>query len=95
MLYNLDYAQQKYASVARLLGIDVAGLDTGAAAELGVERVRELFGAIDIPMHLRRFGVHKDDLAQIASESMPSGSLKHNPRSLTPEDVQAILRDAL
>lgn len=95
MAYNLEYAVSKYASVARLLGVDASGLDESAAAERAVERVRELLLAVDMPMHLRAFGVEEDGLALIAAESMPSGSLKHNPRPLSEEDVHAILRAAL
>ena len=95
MAYNLEYAVDKYASVARLLGVDARGLDQAAAAERAVERVRDLLVAVDTAMHLRRFGVEEDDLPLIAAESMPSGSLKHNPRPLSEEDVQAILRAAL
>ena len=95
MAYNLEYAVDKYASVARLLGVDARGLDQAAAAERAVERVRDLLVAVDTSMHLRRFGVEEDDLPLIATESMPSGSLRHNPRPLSEEDVQAILRAAL
>jgi alcohol dehydrogenase class IV len=95
MAYNLEYAPDKYACVARLLGVDVRGLDVRTAAERGVERVRELFAAVGIPARLRPFGVKEHDLPLIASESMPSGSLKHNARPLSEEDVQAILRSAL
>ncbi len=93
--YNLEYASEKYASIARLLGVDVGDLDPLAAAETAVQRVRELLVAVDIPLHLRRFGVEEDDLALVAAESMPSSSLKHNVRPLSAEDVQAILRTAL
>jgi alcohol dehydrogenase class IV len=95
MSYNLEYAQAKYASVARLLGAAVDGLDTGTAAERAVERVRDLFAAIDIPVHLRSFGVEEADLPSVAEESMSSSSLKHNPRPLSAEDVQAILKTAM
>jgi alcohol dehydrogenase class IV len=95
MAYNLDYAEHKYARIAQFLGTDVRGLDTRTAAERGIQEIRELFGTIGIPMHLRSFGVEEDDLAAIASESMPSGSLKHNARPLSEKDVQAILRAAL
>jgi alcohol dehydrogenase class IV len=95
MAYNLEYAEHKYARVAQVLGVDVRGLDTGTAAERGVEQIRALFARIGIPTHLRSFGVEERDLPAIASESMPSGSLKHNARPLDEEDVQAILRAAL
>jgi alcohol dehydrogenase class IV len=95
MSCNLDYAQDKYATVAQLLGADVGGLVPRAAAQRAVEQVRELLVAVDIPMHLRGFGVQEGDLALIAAESMPASSLKHNPRPLSAEDVEAILRAAL
>jgi alcohol dehydrogenase class IV len=95
MSYNLEYAVTRYASIARLLGVDVRGLDARTAAERGVQQIRELFAAVGIPTHLRSFGVKEEDLPAIASESMPSGSLKHNARPLNEEDVQAILRAAL
>jgi alcohol dehydrogenase class IV len=46
-------------------------------------------------LHLSTFGVREEDLPVIAEESMPSGSLKHNPRPLAIEDVMAILSAAL
>lgn len=95
MSYNLEYASCKYASVARLLGAAVDSLDTGAAAERAVDRVQELFAAVDIPVHLRQFGVEEDDLPMIADESMSSSSLRHNPRPLSADDAQAILKNAM
>jgi len=95
MTYNLDYAELKYARVAQLLGVDTRGVDTRTAAEQGMEQIHELFARVGIPAHLRFFGVEEDDLPAIASESMPSGSLKHNARPLNEEDVQTILKAAL
>jgi alcohol dehydrogenase class IV len=95
MRYNLDYALAKYACIAELLGQDTRQMDERQAAERAVERVRELISAVDIPSSLSTFGVREQDLSQIAQESMPSGSLKHNPRPLQLEDVIAILTAAL
>jgi len=95
MEYNLDYAVVKYAQVARLLGVDIEGLSTEEAARRAVEKVRELMEALHIPAHLREFGVTKEGLGRIIEESLPSGSLKHNPRPLGAEDVRRILEAAL
>jgi alcohol dehydrogenase class IV len=95
MAYNLDYAAPKYAQVARLLGLDTRGISERDAAEKAVERVTELGRAVGIPSHLAPFGVKREDLPAIAQESLPSGSLKHNPRPLEAADVEAILSDAL
>jgi alcohol dehydrogenase class IV len=95
MDYNVDYATEKYARIAGLLGIDTRGMADPAAARRAAARARELVEAVGIPSHLSTFGVNKKDLPLIAEESMPSGSLKHNPRPLSTEDVVAILASAL
>ena len=95
MAYNIDYATDKYAHVARLLGIDTRGIDTHVAAEKAVERARELVIEVGIPMHLGEFGVKREDFSTIVEESLPSGSLKHNPRPLAARDIEAILAAAL
>ena len=95
MEYNLEYTADKYAQVARLLGVDTSGMATHRAARKAVERVRELVTAVGIPSHLAPFGVTPQDLPTIAQESLPSGSLKHNPRPLSAADIEAILTAAL
>jgi alcohol dehydrogenase class IV len=95
MAYNVDYATCKYARVAGLLGVDTHKLDEQVAARIAVDRVRELVTTVGIPTHLATFGVVQEDFPAIAQASLPSGSLKHNPRPLAAEDVKAILASAL
>jgi alcohol dehydrogenase class IV len=95
MDYNVNYAEEKYAHIARLLGLDTRGMDLHAAAQRAAQHARELVGRVGIPLHLSTFGVKEKDLPVIAEESMPSGSLKHNPRPLAIEDVMVILSAAL
>jgi alcohol dehydrogenase class IV len=92
--YNLPAATAKYAEVARLMGADIHGLSTEAAAHLAVERVRALLVQVGIPLHLRAFGVTEEGFPVIIKEAQ-SESLKHNPRVLKDEDVLQILRSAL
>jgi len=95
MEYNLEYAVAKYACVGRLMG-DADEYDSpSAAARAAVERVRALLRRLQVPEHLSAFGVTEDDFDRIIEESLPSGSLKHNPRPLGWEDVRTILRAAL
>ena len=95
MAYNADHAVAKYATVARLLGVDTSGLGDEEAAHRAVDQVRELMREIGIPEHLSAFGVTRDGFDRIIEESLPSGSLKHNPRRLGWDDVAAILGAAL
>lgn len=86
MEYNLEHARQKYGHIAVAMGV--------SDAELAVERVRDLLDEIDIPARLRDVGVERAQFPAIVEESMPSGSLKHNPRPLDAGDVRAILEAA-
>ncbi len=95
MAYNLPSAVAKYAEVGRLMGARGTFASSEAEARAAVEAVRALLGRIGIPEHLRGFGVTPDHFDQIIAESLPSGSLQHNPRPLAAADVRAILEAAL
>ena len=95
MAYNLPCAAEKYACVSGLLGLDVSGLTTAAAAEQGVAHVRELLGRVGIPSHLAHYGVTEDAFDALAAEALAQSSLHFNPRPLQAEDVRAILAAAL
>lgn len=95
MEYNLEYALDKYARVAQLLGEDTRGMTAEEVAIRSVEAVRGILKEIEIPVHLRRFGVEEADFPAIIAQSLPSGSLKHNPRPLGEGDVRFILERAM
>jgi alcohol dehydrogenase class IV len=95
MAYNLPATVAKYAEVAQLMGVDTAGLAPEQAAQAAVAAVRELVTSIQVPSHLRAFGVAEDALGPIIEESLTQSSLHHNPRPLAAEDVRAILTAAL
>jgi len=95
MAYNAAYAAPKYARIAAMLGVDTDGMDQDTAAECAVARVREILSAVGIPQHLSAYGVGVEDLAAVAQDSLPQGSLKSNPRPLSAQDVEAILSAAL
>jgi len=95
MAYNLEYAAAKYARVAAALGIDARDMDEATAARAAVDAVRDLLRQVGIPEHLSTFGVGEDAFDAIIEESLPSGSLQHNPRPLGAEDVRRILEAAL
>ena len=95
MRYNLAYATKKYAQVAALLAVDTHRMTDEEAARNSVEAVEGILDAIRIPRSLASFGVVEGDFEAIIAGSLPSGSLKHNPRPLGGEDVRRILAEAL
>jgi alcohol dehydrogenase class IV len=94
MEFNMNYVSGKYAQVAALLGGLIRGMGKEQASKLAVDKVKQLLAEVAFPWRLRELGVKQEDFAQIAKDSMPSGSLKANPRLVAEEDVLNILKKA-
>lgn len=82
LLYNRDSARQQYELLSGVVGGDVAMFSKSLLAKLGM------------PDNLSEAGLSDEGIALIASESLPSGSLKANPRQATEEDLRIILNEA-
>jgi len=76
---NREAAPEKHARLRRLFGADPA------------KHVDSLLDKLGLPRTLGRHGLKRADFAAIVAESMPSGSLKANPKPVTEQDVEAIL----
>ncbi|MBU0495569.1 MAG: iron-containing alcohol dehydrogenase [Chloroflexi bacterium] len=102
MAYNLrgeyplaEVTRRKYAHVAELMGLDVTGCPDIMAAERATDYIFKLNRELDLDRRLSEFGVTEADLPTLAAESLPSGSLKANPRPLTQEELEELLHRAL
>jgi alcohol dehydrogenase class IV len=91
MAYNVAYAENKYARIAQFLGVDTRDMDRQTAAKAAVKAVSDLLIDIGTPQRMEPLGVKEEDFPRIIEGSLPSGSLKHNPRPLAAEDIEAIL----
>jgi alcohol dehydrogenase class IV len=95
MRYNLPGRESEFAAVARLLGEDVVGLDERQAAERAITAVERLRGAIGIPSRLRDLGVSPEQLRPFAEKAFGiKRILRVNPRPVTVESLEEILRSA-
>jgi alcohol dehydrogenase class IV len=95
MRFNLPVRQAEFAAIARLLGEDVTGLDDPIAAERAIQAVEQLRADIGIPLRLRDLGVRKDQLRPFAEKAFAiKRILRVNPRPVTVEDLEGILRAA-
>ncbi len=77
---NHAAAVEKYRWLSHVAGDDI---------EKAVERMLD---AMNVGRTLREYNIPERDFAAITKESMPSGSLKANPKKVTEEDVFQILR---
>jgi alcohol dehydrogenase len=95
MKFNLVGNLNKFALLAKYLGVKVDDLSTREAAEKSVEAVKQLLSDINIPKNLSQFGVQKEDLKSIAEEAVKSGNITVNPRRTSVEDLVNICLEAL
>jgi alcohol dehydrogenase class IV len=95
MRFNLPARVREFAAVARLLGEDVAGLDERQAAERAVAAVERLRADVGIPGRLRELGVKEEQLRPFAEKAFGiKRILRVNPRAVTADDLEGILRSA-
>jgi alcohol dehydrogenase class IV len=95
MRFNLSARPREFATIARLLGEDISGLDESSAAERAITAVESLRADIGIPLRLRDIGVHQEQLRPFAEKAFGiKRILRVNPRTPTVEDLEGILRAA-
>jgi alcohol dehydrogenase class IV len=95
MRFNLSARPKEFATIARLLGEDVMGLTEHQAAERAISAVETLRTDIGIPVRLRDLGVRDEQLRPLAEKAFGiKRILRVNPRPVTAEDLEGILRTA-
>jgi alcohol dehydrogenase class IV len=96
MRYNLPGREREFARIAELLGEEIAGLSLPAAAERAIAAVERLRVDIGIPTRLSMLGVKEDQLRSFAEKAFAvKRILRVNPREVTMEALEGILRAAL
>ncbi len=95
MRYNLPARRSQLAVIARLLGADVDGKSEADAAEAAIAAVEQLRKDIGIPLRLRDIGVTESQLRPFAEKAFGiKRILRVNPRPVTVDDLEGILRAA-
>ncbi len=96
MRFNLPARRKEFAIIARLLSEDVSGLNEDQAAGRAITAVERLRNDIGIPERLRALGVQESQLRSFAEKAFGiKRILRVNPRPVTLEDLEGILRSAL
>jgi alcohol dehydrogenase len=96
MRFNQPARIKEFAAIARLLGEDVTGLTETQAADRAILAVEQLRNDIGIPKRLSDLGVRRNQLRPFAEKAFGiKRILRVNPRPMTVEDLEGILRSAL
>jgi alcohol dehydrogenase class IV len=95
MHYNLPERRDTFARIAKLLGVDTAGMTTIDAANAAITAVEQLRRDIGIPHRLREIGAQEEQLPVFAQKAFAIKRLMNtNPRHPTQEELVALLRRA-
>ena len=92
--FNIPSNTEKYAEVARRLGVDTTGMTTDQAAYSCVDAMKSICVDVKIPK-MRDFDIiNPDDFQKLAEASFRNMSTPNNPRELTVQDFYDLLMKA-
>jgi len=95
MEFNLIGNRSRYAFIAEMIGKGGNLGDLKGKAALIVEAVIGLLNDVQIPYHLRDYGIPKEAIPKLVHEGMKQTRLfVPNPRNLSEEDVEVIYTKA-
>jgi alcohol dehydrogenase class IV len=94
--FNMIGNPAKYANLARLLGMNTAGMDKVDAAHLGVEAIRRIVEDINLNLKAGDFGAKTDDIDELADVIIKDKRLlDNNVRDVTLDDVKLLLKQII
>jgi alcohol dehydrogenase class IV len=94
MEFNAALTAPKLRRIADALGQDTRGLDDTAAAGLAVTAVRDLIASLEVPHTISAAGGDKARLPMIAHHVMADPAVAASARTITEDDVLALLEAA-
>jgi len=93
--FNLIGNRSRYALIAETMGKAGVIMDFDAKVAKAVEAVTELLEDVQIPYHLRDYGIPKEAIPKLVDGGMKQARLfVPNPRNLSESDVEAIYTKA-
>ena len=91
----MQSSKEKYADIARAMGVDVKGLSKDDAALSAINAVKELSKKIGIPQRLSEIGIKEEHLQMLANDAIIDPCTGGNPADVTVEDILSIYKKAL
>ena len=95
MEYNRPASDDKQAMLARVAGLETRGMSDEAAAEAAARVVDEFIMGLGMPHRLRELEIPREDLRDIAEQTMEDGAGRNNPMPINSvEQVLEVLEKA-
>jgi alcohol dehydrogenase len=95
MRFNLEDCSDRYALVARAMGVHEKGMSDEEASIAAVEAILEFTARMGVPQKLSEVGVPEDGLMAAAELALYDGSMVYNPRMvMEAEEVLDVYKKA-
>ena len=93
--FNLIACPERFADIAKFMGVPTEGLSVTEAAAAGIEAIRELSASIGIPAGLKDLNVKEEDFKVMAENAKKDACQFTNPRTATLDQVIGIFKAAM
>ena len=94
MEFNFSYATEKYAEIARALGIDTSNMDSSEAGHAAIEKIKAFNAELNMPTGLGDAGLDEKKIPKLGADAMLDHCHKFNPRVCTEADMVALFEAA-
>ena len=94
MEFNFSHATEKYAEIARALGIETTGMDSSEAASAAIDKIRAFNTELNMPTGLGDAGLDREKISKLGADAMLDHCHKFNPRVCTETDMVALFEAA-
>ncbi len=94
MEFNFSYATEKYAEIARALGIDTSGMDSSEAGNAAIDKIRAFNTELKMPTGLGDAGLDEKKIPKLGADAMLDHCHKFNPRACREADMVALFEAA-
>lgn len=94
MEFNYIAAPKKFIKIAELMGVDTRTLCQYDGGVLAIEKVRALSIDIGAPQRLSEVGLKEEAVLEMSQAALDDACMITNPRDISLEDVQQIIKQA-
>lgn len=91
---NLEHSLDKYAHIARVMGVKANGQSTRELAMQVIEKIEKLLVEIELPAKLSQLGVKREDIPRMAELAQQDICLLTNPCPYSREEIEVIYHEA-
>ncbi|MGC9196615.1 MAG: iron-containing alcohol dehydrogenase [Syntrophobacteraceae bacterium] len=92
---NMEFSLDKYARIARAMGVDTSGMSIDTAAQSMLLKITKLIEDLELPVRLSQFDVNPDDIPLLAELAKDDICMCTNPYCYSKEEIETLYREVM